>query len=435
MENPYTISRDSKTTEPASMPLMAHRLKYTYDPAYRYQVDLVEWQNKVDQPLVDASFDVIPAAASISSGIGRAAGVAGKYANDLSNLKHTNKVDSGIDNTSRRDAMKIGGAVGLGGVVAIKDTLPSLTSMVLGKAPVKATNATGINLAELGAKAKELTEIKREMFRGGIPKNTEAARLITAAKQGASNLASKFPMKNEQASGSFFHRAAGNVEQEMEITKKIADYKAIMKSRGQSPDPKKLDRYSKELKAYGAKLPDDMWSKMTKQDKQDWKAVVDSKKFYYNLDNTLDTMKHTRDTALSSDKAVLDLDSIKSELARTNDRIAEYSKAPGKQKRKVYEYDEYDRPTGKSAIETVDNVAKNDKLSYLQTRKERLMSQIDDLAGSGKYKDVELPRYSNMKNSDYHRVNRNPGNSNKFDRPDDSGLTGMFRKYVDEGPQ
>lgn len=60
---------DNKTTNEYDKGLAIHALKYKYDPKYKQTVDLNKWQAKVDAPLVDTSFDIIPAISGVAKGV------------------------------------------------------------------------------------------------------------------------------------------------------------------------------------------------------------------------------------------------------------------------------------------------------------------------------------------------------------------------------
>jgi len=375
---------------------MLHNYRYRTDPEYRKSVDQLNWLQAQDKPLEDTSFDMVPFAASGLSKVlkGADAGI-----DMLRTGEGLSAVKAPVD-VGRRKAMQTIGATT--GAAAVASMPAYQVVKKIAEQGMRKGSKKGIDLVKLGEDAEHLKNIRGAYYRGDKLPDAQLAAINEKADASASKL-------NELLDGDSLgsiHNTADRIAQSR-IKAEIAE-----QAGKRVPNVRDIPGYIKELGSDAEK---------------EFNNIVEYHKGMRSIDYKIEQMKRLREKALSTKSPTVGIDSLKHELDRTAKRIEATNKAPDKQLNVEYEYDNFDRPTGRSATVERSNTYKKDKLDYLKQRHENLMAQLDSLANKGAYSDMSLPGV--------HELPRIKGlNVRKSKAPMYEGENQMYATRIDNGP-
>lgn len=319
---------DSKATIEMPKEMLIHNYRYSNDPAYKSAID---WEAAHQHGLEDASLDIIP------MGLGLASSTT-KAGNALANVLTPAKVATDL---GRREAIQTLGLGSLAAGMATKKAIPSIVDIAVDGVQAINRLPSGVNLSELANSADTLKQFAHALSYDDIPAVFKP--LADDARQAVNNLSNKYRLEGHEI------YTAADPGTRLGLSPKVSEA-------------------------------------MTADDIVEFDKVVKYQTAARNASDSIDTLKFTRNAALSTDKPVLDLPSLMSERARTVQRLDELSKAPDTQ---TLVHDGSRRGVEKD----VPNTGKAEKSKYLTTRLGHIDAQISKLAETGKVEPLDMSQY------------------------------------------
>lgn len=373
---------DTTTTTPSNSAVAIHNYRMEVDPNYaaRFRFE----QETANQGLQDTSLDILPIGLGLANGIK----ATGRGLGELTTTAINAPMQEG-----RRDALKAGGAAAAVGV-ATSTTVPSMVLSLATKGALPKASK-GVNLQALADTAKAGKELENSLYflrRNGYDLDPKYSKIQEIVKSGEAALS------------------------------RLGNTKATHPRHGRTMSVRNFEQIAKS-----GKIDKSIIDALSPAELADLKLAKNSFKVDKRVSAIAGDTKALRDKALSSKDAVLDMPSLKSELARTNKRLSNVNGAPDSQVVR-----QYGGKDGREFLDAVENNAeKVEATKYLTARKEALESQLNSLSKTGKITQVKPSTIINKKVHTGSTENVG-GTTNGYQAP--TVMDDMFKKVIDNGP-